>query len=143
MPLLTSKASQFCKASFSKYLANVQISATASDLAKDLNTITLLSPTSFSSYSSEDAMKVASALTNSSKTISKTMAAAIGNLIPMNASAVAYLTIASALPIECFTASDPLELAKNAAKIDAKNMPASKKAMIALSVIDNLLFFLY
>ena len=134
IPLLTSSASKFCKASFSKYLENNAVSASAIEITKDLSLINLLSPTSFKNFSANDAMQVASALTNNTLSISKTMAQAIGNLIPSNQSAVDFLSIASAIPIQCFFNSDPLQIANNAQKIDVQNMQTSKKSMIALSV---------
>ncbi len=90
--------------------------------------IGLLSPIDLGSFSISEAMSIANALSNSNRKVDSMMAKSLGVNIPANKSITNFLTIASAVPLECFSNSPAPDLIKGLAKMDLNNMDTFKKS---------------
>lgn len=92
----------------------------------------MISPSSFKNFSVADSLNIAKALGN--KTIDKEMAKNLGARIPKNASVLDVLSVASAIPLECFNNTSPSDLVNNLDQMDTANMDPFRKNYIANKV---------
>jgi len=121
-----------CRLMFGKILTPP---SNADDLIKNLNQITLLTPSSLNNFSAADSLNIAKALSSSNRTLHKTLANSLGANIPTNVSATEVLSIASSVPLECFIIADSSLLAKGLSQMDIENMDDFRKSFIASSII--------
>lgn len=106
----------------------------AADLAKDLDSISLLNPTKLGNFSKADTLDIAKALNTGSKKIDKELAKSLGKNIPKDTDVKDVLSIASAIPLECFNNTKATDLVSNLDKMDTENMDNFRKAFIANKV---------
>ncbi len=63
------------------------------------------------------------------------MARGLGAKIPANTDPIQVLSIASAIPLECFNNAKPVDLLNNLEKMDLANMNSLRKSYIASKVM--------
>ena len=73
-------------------------------------------------------------MSNKSQQIDAAMARGLGANIPANTNPIQVLSIASAIPLECFSNARPVDLLNNLEKMDLANMNSLRKSYIASKV---------
>lgn len=85
-------------------------------------------------FSPNDSLQIAKALMSGNKKINKKMAKNLGANIPKTAKISDVISIASAVPLECFNNSSPDDLVNSISKMDTGNMDSFRKSFIANKV---------
>ena len=122
-----------CKAQFPT-LASSMGSVTASQLKDNIHQITFLTPNQLGSFSQNDSLALAQALTTNGKQLSKSMAKSIGSNIPANQPLDNIAGIASSVPLSVFNRTSPNTLVNIIGQMDVSNMDSFRKGFIATKV---------
>lgn len=86
------------------------------------------------SFSKEDSVKLAKALSSSKKTLDPVMAKSLAQNIPDNTPLDNIASIASAVPISCINNTSPATLVNLISSMDMENMDDMKKTFIATKI---------
>ena len=86
-------------------------------------------------FSPDDSLNIAKALVSGKKKINKKMAKNLGANIPKTAKIADVISIASAIPLECFNNSSPADLVSAISDMDTENMDTFRKSFIANKII--------
>ena len=95
----------------------------------------MLSPSQMNNFSPDDSLNIAKALVSGKKKINKKMAKNLGANIPKTAKIADVISIASAIPLECFNNSSPADLVSAISDMDTENMDTFRKSFIANKII--------
>ena len=93
--------------------------------------------TDLGNFSAADSLNIAKALSNGNQTIDREMAKNLGASISKDVPVTEVLTIASAIPLECFNNSSPDDLVSNLDRMDTGNMDTFRKSFIAVKIISS------
>ena len=94
-----------------------------------------MDPSKLGNFSKADTLNIAKALANGNKKIDKNLAKSLGKNIAKDTDIKDVLSIASAVPLECFNNTKASDLVDNLDKMDTSNMNSFRKAFIANKVI--------